>query len=242
MSTEPRVLVVDDNAGLLATFSLILKRRGYDVDMAEDGISALEKFDKNSYDVILMDIVMPRMNGVEAFRKIKTIDPAAKVILMTAYYDDDGIKKALEEGVYSAINKPVDIARLLDMIKEATSVTSALIVDDDEDFCGTMAKVLESKGYLVSTINRGQDAIDIARIKEIQVAFIDVKMPDMDGLETYLRMKELNPVMVGVMMTAYRDEVAETIEKARVAKASTCIYKPFDPSQVIDLLNKVYSK
>lgn len=242
MSTEPRVLVVDDNAGLLQTFSLILKRRGYDVDMAEDGISAVEKFDKHGYDVILMDIVMPRMNGVEAFRKIKEMDPAAKVILMTAYFDDDGIKKALEEGVYSAINKPVDIARLLDMIKEATAVTSVLIVDDDEDFCRTMAGVLESKGYRVSTITSGQDAINIARLKEIQVAFIDIKMPDMNGLETYLRMKEINPDMVGVMMTAYRDEVGDTIERARAAKASTCIYKPFDPSQVVDLLTRIYTK
>ena len=86
MTEQARVLVVDDNEDLLETFSMILKRRGFSVDTAEDGVCAVDKFKMHHFDVILMDIVMPRMNGVEAFRKIREVNPVAKVILMTACF------------------------------------------------------------------------------------------------------------------------------------------------------------
>jgi two-component system response regulator HydG len=237
MSEQANVLVVDDNDGLLETFSLILKRRGYNVETADNGVSALEKYRKNHYDVTIMDIVMPQMNGVETFRRIKEIDPAARVILMTAYYDDQEIRLALEEGAYNAINKPVDIPQLLGMIKGAMIALPILIVDDDIDFCKTIARALELKGHRVTAVSSGKEAVRIASEKKIQIAFIDIRMPLMDGMETYLRMKELNPGLKAVMMTAYRHEMRDTINDALAAEVRTCLYKPFSPEEVLDLVH-----
>jgi CheY-like chemotaxis protein len=239
MVEQANVLVVDDNEGLLETFSLILKRRGYNVETAGDGVSALEKHKKNHYDVILMDIVMPQMNGVEAFRRIREIDPGARVILMTAYYDDEEIRSALEEGAYKAINKPVDIAQLLEMLRGVTVASPILIVDDDIDFCKTMARVLELKGLRVTTVSSGSEAISIAGDRSIQIAFVDIRMPLMDGLETYLRLKEVNPGITVVMMTAYRNEMRDSIKQALAAEVKACLYKPFNPEDVLNLVNNL---
>ena len=119
MSDRTNVLVVDDNEDLAQTLSLVLKWSGYSVDTAEDGLSALDKFKMCHFDVALMDIVMPRMNGIEAFRRMKEIDPEVRVILMTAYYQEELIKMALNEGTYGAVYKPIDIARMVEMIREA---------------------------------------------------------------------------------------------------------------------------
>ncbi len=119
MKKPVSILVVDDNPDLLNTFSLMLKRHGYNVDTAEDGLAAVDKFKRHHFDVTLMDVVMPGMNGVEAFRRIREISPGARVILMTAYYNERKLKKALKEGVYSAVRKPVDVAQLLGLIEEA---------------------------------------------------------------------------------------------------------------------------
>lgn len=239
MVEQANVLVVDDNEGLLETFYLILKRRGYNVETAGNGAAALEKYRKNHYDVTLMDIVMPQMNGVEAFRQIREYDPGARVILMTAYYDDEEIRSALEEGAYKAINKPVDVGQLIDMIKRATTASPILIVDDNVDFCKTMARGLELKGYRVTTVSSGSEAIRIASEKSIKIAFIDMRMPLMDGLETYLQLKKVNPGITVVMMTGYQDEMRETIKKALSAEARTCLYKPFDPEAVSNLLQSL---
>ena len=75
MKNKPTILVVDDNQDLLETFAMILKRRGYRVQTANDGLSAINKFKEQNFDVTLMDIVMPEMNGVDAFKKIKEIQP-----------------------------------------------------------------------------------------------------------------------------------------------------------------------
>jgi len=238
--TEPvSVLVVDDNEDLLETFSLILKGFGYRVDTAGDGFSAVNKFQRQHFDVILMDIVMPGIDGVETFRRMREISPGARVILMTAYYEEEELRAAVDDGVYQAVHKPIDIARLAEMIQEATLNPPVLIVDDDVDFCKSLARTLEVNGYRVEAVTSGEEAIRLAQEKPFQIAFVDVKMRFMDGLETYLRLKEINPQVVAVMMTGYRDEVREQIERALSASATTCLYKPFDPREAAYLVSLI---
>jgi CheY-like chemotaxis protein len=129
MTNEPTILLVDDNEDLLETFSLILKRCGFRVTTAGNGLAAIDLYQQHNFDVILMDIVMPEMDGIEAFRKIKEIDPEAAVILMTAYSEEEPIQIAKSEGVRQIIKKPVKIDRLIDMIKEATTEESIVVMD-----------------------------------------------------------------------------------------------------------------
>lgn len=239
MTGPTKILVVDDNADLRDTLYLILKRRGFDVDRAGDGKSAVEKIENQHFDVVLMDIVMPEMNGVEAFRRIREIDRKVKVILMTAYYEEEELKAALDDGVYQTVHKPVEVARLIEMIKEAAKNPQILIVDDDPDFCHTMTRTLELKGYRVKTAGSGEEAITLSGSVPFQVAFVDVKLPQIDGLDTCTRLKDINSELVVIMMTAYREEVGDRMEKALATSAATCLYKPFDPAKAMYLVSLV---
>jgi CheY-like chemotaxis protein len=129
MPNEPTVLVVDDNEDLLETFSLILKKHGFRVITAGDGLAAIDLYQRYNFDIILMDIVMPEMDGIEAFRKIREMDPEAVIILMTAYSEDESIQIVKSEGVHRVIRKPIKIEQLIDMIKEATEEGSILIME-----------------------------------------------------------------------------------------------------------------
>ena len=239
MKDQTSVLVVDDNEDLLETFSMILKRRGFSVDTAEDGVSAVDKFKMHHFDVTLMDVVMPRMNGVEAFRRIREMSPGATVILMTAYSEEELINMALDEGARCVVHKPLIIDQIIEMIKEAALYRPILIVDDDADICHTMTRTLESEGYQVLTAASGEEAVRIARERACQIAFIDIKLPLMDGLETFLKLKEINSTMVTVMMTGYGDEVRDTVDKALAASATTCLRKPFDLSSAAELVSQI---
>jgi two-component system response regulator HydG len=242
MMDEPTVLVVDDNKDLLDTFSLILKRRGFYVETAENGAGAVAKYREHPFDVILMDIVMPEMNGVEAFRKIRDMHPGATVKLMTAYSEETLVQTAIDEGARQVVHKPIRIDRLIELIKEAAASEPILIVDDDADICHTLTRVLESEGYEVMTAGSGEEAVLMAEDKACQVAFIDIKLPNIDGLETFLRLKEINPGILTIMMTGFRNEVKDALDKAQAAKAITCLYKPFDPSEAAEILNKISKK
>lgn len=242
MNEEPTILVVDDNEDLLETFAMILKRRGFSVETAGNGASAVDKFKEQNFDVTLMDIVMPEMNGVEAFRKIKEMQPGASIILMTAYTDEDLIQVAKDEGARRIIHKPIRIDQLIDLINEAARSQPILIIDDDADICDTLTQVLKQQGHEVLTAGSGEEAVIIAQEKDLQMAFIDVKLPNIDGLETLLRLKEINPEILTVMMTGFRNEVKEALDKAQEASAITCLYKPFDPAEAADIVMKIGKK
>jgi len=242
MTDEPTVLVVDDNEDLLVTFSMILKRCGFHVETAENGASAVDKFKEHHFDVTLMDIVMPEMNGVEAFQRIREMQPGATVILMTAYSEEELVQMARDEGAHHIVYKPIRIDQLIELIKEAAASQPILIVDDDADICQTLTKALELEGYQVLAAGSGEEAVLIAQESDCQIAFIDVKLPNIDGLETFLRLKEINPGILTIMMTGFRNEVKDALDKARAASAITCLYKPFDPSQAADLVRLIGKK
>jgi two-component system, NtrC family, response regulator HydG len=242
MSDETTILVVDDNRDLLETFAKILKRRGFCVETADNGALAVAKCQQHNFDVTLMDIVMPEMNGVEALKKIKEMQPGALVILMTAYSDETLIQTARDEGVHQVINKPIHIDRLIKLINGLSTSQPILIVDDDPDICETLTQVIKQQGYEVLAAYSGEDAVKIARDTACQMAFIDIKLPNIDGLETFLRLKSINPHITTIMMTGFRNEVREALQKAQEASAVTCLYKPFNPEEAANLVRQIGKK
>ncbi|HSW58087.1 MAG TPA: response regulator [Dehalococcoidales bacterium] len=236
MKKQATLLVVDDNKDLLKTFTLILKKKGYVVDTAENGIQALEKFTSRQFDLVLMDVKMPEMDGIEALHKIKEFNPSARVILMTAFCEESQFQKVMDEGACGTLHKPVNIAQLMEMIGEATKDPSILIVDDDDDFRFSMAQMLEIQNIRTETAINGEDAVRIARQRSINMAFVDIKMKAMDGLETSIKLKEISPDMIIVLMTGYREEANPIIEKARDFGVRTCLYKPFKITELCNLV------
>ncbi len=115
---KTNILVVDDNVGLAKTLSFILGIKGYGTGIAKDGNEAVEKVKNKFFNIIFMDIKMPLMNGVEAFKEIKKISPSSIVFMMTAYGVEELIQESLEEGAYDIIYKPLDIERALTLIEE----------------------------------------------------------------------------------------------------------------------------
>jgi two-component system, NtrC family, response regulator HydG len=240
MSRSARILVVDDNKDLLNTFSLILKRKGYLVDMAEDGEEALNKYKIQNYDIVLMDVVMPGINGIEVLHKMRGINALPKIILMTAYCEEEKLDQVVSSGeAYSALYKPINIAKLMDLIGEAVVDPLVMVVDDNDDFRNSFSSVLELNGYKVITAASGQEAIN--RIKEnmVDVAFVDVKMPAMNGLETSVQLRELNPEIIIIMMTGYRDEVKNLVQCALQNGVKKCLYKPFKLHDIKELVEQV---
>ena len=147
MTNEPTVLVVDDNEDLLETFSMILKRRGFRVTTAGNGPTAIDLYREYGFDVILMDIVMPEMDGVAALRRIKEIDPEATVIMMTAYSNEETIQTAKNEGARRVIRKPVKIDLLIDMIREAAGEETILVINRETKApCGAARESLAVSG------------------------------------------------------------------------------------------------
>lgn len=113
-----RILVVDDDPMMGKTFCDIFKINGYEADISLSGKDALEKLETNTYDIVLSDIKMSEMNGLELYRAIKKNFQYLPVVLMTAYVSHSLVDEAINEGVASVFTKPVNIKIILDFIKK----------------------------------------------------------------------------------------------------------------------------
>lgn len=244
--TEPaRILIVDDDESMNKTMSLVLKRKGYDVATAFNGLDAIEKVRSEPFDIIFMDIKMPVMDGVETFEKIREIRPDAAVMMMTAYSVEDLIQKALREGAFGIIYKPLDIEKTLATIEDVKKKNEGMlimVVDDDPGTTSSLRAILENKGHRVGIASTGEQALEMAEEKVYDIIFIDMKLPTINGLQTYLNIKKINPRVIAVMITAYRQEMASLTDTATRESAYSVLYKPFDMESLIKIVDEIGKK
>ena len=146
MTDGLRMLIVDDEEGMRNTLRRIMMTKGFEVRVATDGSEAISIAEEFQPQILLMDIRMPGMNGVEAFREIKTHCPDAVAVFMTAYSSSELSQEAIDEGAVEVLAKPLDIDTLCDLIQRPSSSRPLLIVDDDEGFRVSLKRVLTSAG------------------------------------------------------------------------------------------------
>lgn len=114
-----RILVVDDEESMRQLLEIALGKEGYRITLAESGKKATGLFDQSSYDLVISDIKMPDMSGVEVLRHIKESDPTIPVIMMTAYASAETAVEALRLGAYDYLTKPFKIEELKNNIRNA---------------------------------------------------------------------------------------------------------------------------
>ena len=241
MKTQTDILIVDDDFGICETLSDILIAEGFKVSVVNDGFEAIKEVNKSDYKIALIDIRMPKINGVETYKKIKLIKPSIRVILMTAFLVEDLGKEALNEGVYSIFYKPLNIKKLIKFIKKIETETFLMIIDDDIEFCETFKDELEEINYNVAVNYDSKQVIKDFEENEIDIVFIDIKMPNINGLDLFLTLRKINPHFTGVMITGYfyEEEVLKMIDEAIKSGLYACLHKPFTRGDLITLIEEI---
>ena len=235
-----KILVVDDNEDFCKNIADILQLKGYEVATAYDGSAALELAKQNHFDVVIMDIKMPVMNGVDAFKRMKSIAPDTAVIIVTAYAMEELIREALREGAFGFLSKPLDIEKLFVLIERAIpDGPLVMMVDDDEKLCANVSDILSNKGYRVSVVHDGDKALDKARENNFDVLLLDMKLPHMNGLETLIAIRDFRPNVMVIVITGYATEMCGLIKQALNKHVLSYLKKPIDMDELASLLERV---
>ena len=108
MSEKLKILVIDDNEEFCKNITDILELKGYEVASVHDGFKGIDAVKGNSFDLVLMDVRMPVMDGLETYKKVKDIAPDIPVIMMSAFTVENLLEEALLEGAIGSLKKPID--------------------------------------------------------------------------------------------------------------------------------------
>jgi two-component system nitrogen regulation response regulator NtrX len=150
-----KILIIDDEKAICNTLKEILQYEKFDVDIANDGMEGLKKIKDTPYDLVLCDIKMPKMDGLEVLTKVQEINPELPVVMISGHGTIETAVEALKKGAYDYISKPPDLNRLLVTVRNALDRTSLI----------TETKVLKRK--ISGTAEMIGDSPEIGKIKEM---------------------------------------------------------------------------
>jgi len=264
-----KVLLVDDEEDFLETMMERMQARGLDVSTTTSATDALKMVEEKSYDAIIMDLMMPELEGIKALKALKDKRPELQIILLSGYVTLEQVIEAMRLGAIDFIEKPADLEALTEKIKEAqiqkkmilaekraveqtkkkygtifkggmNMKTRVLLVDDEKEFIQPLAERLAVRNYEVTTSLSGQDAINEITRYNFDVVILDVQMPGMDGIEALREIKRIKPLAEVIMLTAH-GTVESAIDGMKLG-ALDYLMKPCDMEELVAKINKAHVK
>ncbi|MEE9258478.1 MAG: sigma-54 dependent transcriptional regulator, partial [Nitrospinaceae bacterium] len=157
-----KILIVEDEEGMRFFISEALDKEGYKHRAVVSGEEAVRVSEKENFDLVILDYNLPKMNGLEVFRKLKGIDPEVSVIMMTGFGDKNLAYDAMRDGVFDFFNKPLDVAEMRVVIRRALERTRL-----QREICALRSKLQEQYG-LARILGESRGIRDvIERIKKV---------------------------------------------------------------------------
>ncbi len=233
------VLIVDDEVDACENLRDILVDLGYRAGIARNGLEAIQELRRTDYDISLLDLKMPGLDGVSVYRELKRLRPETAAIVVSAFSGSELAETALEEGAAGVVAKPVDVPQLLTAIATSLAQPLVLVVDDDTDFCRNLWQILNGKGYRVALAHDAEGAQRQLAAKSFDVVLIDLTLRgSQTGADVLQIVAETNPNARRVLVTGFREGSVEAIRSLVDRGIDAVCYKPIDVENLLGMLNK----
>ncbi len=234
-----KIFVVDDDPDFAEGLAITLELEGHEVMFAASGEEAVRKFSEQDFDVTLLDVRMPGMNGLESLLEIRKIKPDAKVVMMTAYSVEELLRQAMAEGAVGVLYKPIGSETLLKAMRDVKPAGVILVADDDPDFVEGVQLALSGAGYAVTVARTGQEALDKILDNGFDVLLLDMRLPVLGGLEVYSELKKRGRTLPTIIVTGYDLEESANIRQLLQMSAKGCLVKPVGTADLLQAIEEL---
>lgn len=195
-----KILTVDDEPDICEHVKEVFSKLGYEVFIALNGKDALSIVKKENPKIVLLDILMSGMSGLEVLRQIKEIEPSTKVIMLSVADDPDTKAKAKQLGAGSFLRKPFIDDKLEDEVilkvselAQEEEPARILIVDDEEGIRDSLREFLSKRFECrIEEAGNGKQALDLLRKDKYDLLFLDIRMPGISGMDIIKEKKKLD--------------------------------------------------
>jgi putative two-component system response regulator len=245
----PRILIIEDSRSIRGILANKLKAFGAEVTTAEDGQKGLDKIQQQTFDLVLSDVEMPVMNGLELCKALKNQAKTQRipVVLISSMERDEDIDRGFEAGASAYILKSSPDDLLLRTIEETLEKVrfkrdrTVMIVDDSQTVLKLVKNGLAQAGYRVLTATDGRKALELLTTHLPDIIISDLDMPEMNGFEfrENLRTDSTFASIPFIVMSANSDRAS--MRKMVERGAAGYIVKPFNMEQLIITTEKILS-
>jgi CheY-like chemotaxis protein len=254
VKTQPSILIVDDDPDILEGLTSLLETRPYRLATARDGLECMARVRAEPPDLIILDMMMPRMDGFAVIKELRG-DPkfaGLPVIVLTTVVEDAAYRRyELETGlamdVQDYVEKPVRPEELLRRVSAIVDQPSVLVADDDPDILEAVSTVLEAHPYSVLTARDGQQCLELVRKRAPDLLILDLLMPRMDGFAV-LRELQRDPAFadlpVLVLTTVVEDASRRRyeLETGQHMRVRGYLQKPVAPEPLLRAVAEALEK
>ena len=235
-----RALVVDDDRSMVKTLKDVLSLKGWDVTVAYTGKEAVQKSETADFDVVLMDVKMPEMNGVEAFKAMKERNPAVRVVLMTAYAAQELLLEAEREGVLRILSKPVDFAILLPLLSAARQDrTPVLLIDNDAHFLRTLSQTLQLRGFDTVVAQSLDEAQRLLVDRKPAAVLLHMHLGAESARDAAIAVRRVSPAATLILYSGQAGGAEELEEALPADLVQAYFQKPFEVDDVAGVLDAI---
>ena len=244
-----RVLLIEDDETARTALGKLLRKEGFDVSVASDGKEGLERFQNDFPSIVITDLRMPNVDGMEVLRRIKQRARDTEVIVISGHGDYDVAIDALRAGATDYLKKPVNLEDLLlavERCRERIAKRTArvvkpvvLVIEDMQDAREILCEQMTKEGWTVLAAKDGEEGMRIFREQRIDVVLTDIRLPKKDGMTFLEEVKAGNECEV-ILMSGHGDE-ATTIKAMRLG-ANNFIRKPLDLDHVLISVERAFEK
>ena len=246
-----KVLIVDDEEGICRHLKNELQKEGHEVDYTISSSRVLEKLKdaekgKNAYQLLLLDIKMPKVSGLELLKQIREVYIDLDIIIITGHGDEDTAIEAIQLGAVDYLLKPISLQALYTTTfrlqqkgsreRKEFLVPRILVVDDERELCVRIKRELEKEGYQVATAYDGVEALEYFKNTHVDVIISDIRMPRMDGLELLEKCKEITDNFIPIVITGFGDH-EKAIASLRLG-AFDYLRKPISIEKLVTSIHK----
>jgi CheY-like chemotaxis protein len=231
-----RVLVVDDDRDHAESVADLLGMRGHAVTVTYSGEAGLAMFRGSEFDVTLMDVQLPGMNGVQTFFELRKIKPDAKIIMMTGFSIEHLLAQLEKDGAVGLLYKPYAESEFLAMVERAKPCGLVVVADSDPDAAATLKAALVGNGGTVQIERTESEALAAVSAGGIDCLILDLRLPVLSSLEAYLRLKEAGQVIPTILVTGH---VGDDSQPSAQPVVEWLLSKPFDPSELLRTIDSV---
>jgi PAS domain S-box-containing protein len=259
------ILVIEDNYNWQEILRTILKNFGFLVDIASNLDEAIVKCNSNRYDIITLDLNMPKTNGIEIAKEIREINKEIPIIIISAYEKDEIADKVKPLNIEYFITKPVNPSYLNDVLSDILLGTQkskkelqtkidnlhldisnikgkVLLAEDNITNQEVFKGLVENSEIEVILANNGEEALKKYEFNKdfIDLILMDIHMPIMDGYKATKLIREQNETIPIIALTA--NAMKEDLERSKKAKMNGHISKPIDVIELYEILRKYLKK